>query len=164
MSIPTTITPTRTVLNIARPTLPIQQVQPVPVYQARQVQQVRTNPRPVAYTVVHTEREEVPFPDIPHDQLVAEYVAGMQRGGQCHPRLISIYQGFAIFRSGFDFRFNTKTKIAYEITCRVPLTDAVLQKEQPVDLLYCTESIPFLTFRASGWTDKNGYGITSPNY
>ena len=163
--------PTRTTLNIARPTQLAHPVVPAAsVYQARQarqVQQVRqtqVNERPTPYSVIHTEREEVQFPDIPHDQLVAAYVSGMQRGDQIHPRLKSIYQGFGIFRSEFRYQFNTKTKIYYEITCLVPLTDAVLQKERPVDLLYCTESLPFLIFRASGWCDNNGMGMMSPDY
>lgn len=150
--------PTRTTLNIR---------QPISMYQVRQVQQAhqtQANPRPVAYTVVHTQREEVQFPDIPHEQLVEAYKVKMTGGGQCHPHLKSIYDGFAIFQSQFDFQFNAKTKIAYDITCRVPLTDALLQKEHPVNVLYCTESIPFLTFRPVGWRDKNGMGMMNPDY
>lgn len=108
--------------------------------------QQQANQRPPAYAVIRTNRETVEYPDIPHEQLVAGYVAGMQRGDQCHPRLQSIYNGQAIFKSNVLVSFNAKTKIGYDITCRVPLTDAVLHKEQPVDLLYCTESLPFLTF------------------
>ena len=138
----------RTTLTIARPPIIPQQTA-----------------RPQAYVLrPDIVRQGPQYPDVPREQLVEALRVYFRKGSQPHPRLKHLHNGVAVFSGYFVYDFNSKTKISYDIICRVPLTDPLFQTDQSVELLYCNHTCSIAEFVPISMQDKKGCGLTQPEY
>jgi len=116
------------------------------------------------YAVRPAVRNGPTFPHVDREHLLSRYEAELKCGSQCHPRIQHIYQGHAVFLAVFYFQCNPKTKIAYNVVCKVPLTDPVLQKDRAIDYLYMSEALPYAQFTPHGYYNNQGQGVADLQY
>lgn len=113
----------------------------------------------VAYRVNPSVAQQPQFPELDRAYLLATYKAST---AQCHPRLKSIRNGYAVFTNYLDVPYTPNCRINYRLICAVPLTDPLFNTDKNIEVLYYSQAEPYVQFVPQNYKGKNGYAISAP--